>query len=37
VPFLLYAHTYDELFEEVVGLFLLVYVIDLRRRLRYGA
>jgi len=37
VPFLLYAHTYDELFEEVVGLFLLVYVIDLRRRLRDGA
>jgi hypothetical protein len=37
VPFLLYAHTYDELFEEVVGLFLLVYVIDLRRRLRCGA
>jgi len=36
VPFLLYAHTYDELFEEVVGLFLLVYVIDLRRRLRDG-
>ena len=37
VPSLLYAHTYDELFEEVVGLFLLVYVIDLRRRLRDGA
>ncbi|MEP4380451.1 MAG: hypothetical protein ABJ215_00210 [Alphaproteobacteria bacterium] len=31
--FLIYAHTYDELFEEVVGLFLLVYVFDLRRRL----
>lgn len=31
--FLIYAHTYDELFEEVVGLFLLVYVLNLRRRL----
>lgn len=33
IPFLLYAHTYDELFEEVVGLFLLVYVFNLRTRL----
>ena len=31
--FLVYAHTYDELFEEVVGLFMLVYVFDLRRRI----
>ncbi len=33
IIFLVYAHTYDDLFEEVVGLFLLVYVFDLRRRL----
>lgn len=31
--FLIYAHTYDEFFEEVVGLFLLAYLFDLRRRL----
>ncbi len=37
IVFLIYAHTYDELFEEVVGLFLLVYVFDLRRRLMRGA
>lgn len=35
--FLIYAHTYDELFEEVVGLFLLVYVFDLRRRINRDA
>ena len=33
VPFLIYAHTYDELFEEVVGVFLVVYAINLYRRL----
>lgn len=33
ILFLIYAHTYDELFEEVVGVFLLAYVFDLRRRL----
>lgn len=33
VPFLLYAHAYDELFEEVVGVFLIAYVINLYRRL----
>lgn len=37
VIFLVYALTYDELFEEVVGLFLLVYVFDLRRRIRRDA
>lgn len=33
VPFLIYAHTYDELFEEVVGVFLVVYAVNLFRRL----
>ncbi|MBO6782797.1 MAG: hypothetical protein JJ899_05925 [Alphaproteobacteria bacterium] len=33
IPFLIYAHTYDELFEEVVGVFLIVYVFNLYRRL----
>ncbi len=33
VPFLIYAHIYDELFEEVVGVFLVVYVFNLYRRL----
>lgn len=33
VPFLIYAHIYDELFEEVVGVFLIAYVINLYRRL----
>lgn len=37
VPFLLYAHVYDELFEEVMALFLVVYVFDLNRRIRSGA
>lgn len=34
IPFALYAHTYDELFEEVMAVFMLAWVIDLRRRLR---
>lgn len=33
VPFLIYAHTYDELFEEVVVVFLAVYAVNLYRRL----
>jgi hypothetical protein len=33
VPFLIYAHTYDELFEEVVGVFLIAYAINFHRRL----
>lgn len=33
VPFLIYAHTYDELFEEVVGVFLIAYAVNLYRRL----
>ena len=36
IVFLIYAHTYDELFEEVVGLFLLAYTVDLRKRLIRG-
>lgn len=37
VPFLIYAHVYDELFEEVMAVFLVVYVFDLHRRLRQDA
>lgn len=33
VPFLIFSHTYDELFEEVVGVFLVVYAFDLYGRL----
>jgi len=33
VPFLIFSHTYDELFEEVVGLFLVVYAFNLYGRL----
>lgn len=32
-PFLLYAHVYDELFEEVMALFLIIYMLEMRRRL----
>lgn len=37
VPFLIYAHVYDELYEEVVGVFLVVYAVNLYRRLAPGA
>ena len=33
VPFLIYAHIYDELYEEVVAVFLIVYAVNLYRRL----
>ena len=32
VPFLTYAHTCDELFEEVVGVFLIACAVNLYRR-----
>lgn len=34
VPILIYSHVYDELFEEVMGVFLIVYMLELRRALR---
>lgn len=37
VPFLIYAHVYDELFEEVMAVFLVIYVFDLRRRISRAA
>jgi hypothetical protein len=37
VPFLIYAHTYDELYEEVVGVFLIAYSVNLYRRLAAAA
>lgn len=36
VPFLIYAHIYDELYEEVVAVFLVVYAVNLYRRLAPG-
>ena len=33
VPFLIYAHIYVELYEEVVAVFLIVYAVNLYRRL----
>lgn len=33
VPFLIYAHTYDELYEEVVVVFMVAYALNLHRRL----
>lgn len=36
VPFVIYAHVYGELFEEVMTLFLFAWAFDLSRRLRRG-